>query len=265
MVDGVPASWDQKSSEIKPPGERMATPLTKPVAEMPYQRTKLQRSAHALKWGRYGGATSPDVTVGRENKRPGQLDRADRGSPSRRTTNHRSPLIIPGGGEEIKEEHNMEKTTAIKFFWNGIKLNGSNKLVKCFYSLDNRHDGRECVTIYARDYSDDLPGDLFPVENGTDTYTDYFETDRADLFPGHPLYPYARAAALKAAIRDLERYPGCGELDRAVRAQKLERYRAELAALPTTQPTAAEVEAVHAQNQAAEAVRSGRRDHPVPL
>lgn len=176
----------------------------------------------------------------------------------------------------------MEKTTAIKFFWNGIKLNGSKQLIRCFYSLDNRHDGRECVTIYARDYSGKLPGDVFPIENGTDLYTDYFETDRADLFPGHPLYPYARYAAMKGRVRGIDKRienqrlfvkaligrrddPDTIEYARpsewAIKnakeeLAKMEQLKAQFDAMQDPgQPTAADVEAVHALNLASETAR----------
>lgn len=163
----------------------------------------------------------------------------------------------------------MEKTTAIKFFWNGIKLNGSKQLIRCFYSLDNRHDVRECVTIYARGYSGKLPGDVFPVENGTDLYTDYFETDRADLFPGHPLYPYARAAAVSAKIREIKRFlphdlekigtwadkSGYYTNQAVSKQEQLARLEVEQQELPKGQPTAADIEAVHALNLASETAR----------
>lgn len=150
----------------------------------------------------------------------------------------------------------MEKTTAIKFFWNGIKINGDKKLIRCFCSLDNRHDGRQCVTIYARDYSGHLPGDLFAVQNETDSMTDYFETDRASLFPGHPLYPYARAAAIKAELRNEKYYRADPCItSRAAKMRKLWNYKQELETLPATQPTAADVEAVHALNLAEETAR----------
>lgn len=145
-------------------------------------------------------------------------------------------------------------TQSVKFFWNGIKINGEKKLIRCFYILDNSA-AVPCVTIYARDYSGELPGDLFAVRNDTDSYQDYFDKDKATLEPGHPLYSYARAAALKAAIRELEKYPGYSAVERTARAQKLEQYRAELATLPAGQPTAADVEAVHALNLAAETAR----------
>lgn len=162
--------------------------------------------------------------------------------------------------EELPPEKDTEPeptgTQSIKFFWNGIKINGEKKLIRCSYSLDSRHDGRECVTIYARDYSGHLPGDMFPVENGTDLYTDYFETDRVELFPGHPLYAYARAAAIKAELRNEKYYRAdtC-VTSRAAKMRKLLDYKRELETLPAGHPTAADVEAVHAMNLAAETAR----------
>ena len=67
---------------------------------------------------------------------------------------------------------------------------------KVHYSLDNRYDGRKCVTIYARDYSDDL-GRILPgaYVNKTDLQTDYFDKGHAELFEGDPLYVAARSRA----------------------------------------------------------------------
>lgn len=168
------------------------------------------------------------------------------------------------------------KTTSIKFFYNGIKLNGENKLLKCFYSIDNSTaESGPCVTIYARDYSD-LPRDVFPVENDTDIYTDYFDSDRATLTPAHPLYKYARAAAIKADLRDsvpylegLERTLNSGKLapwqnadtlknDVENRRAKVEQYRAELEQLPKTHPTAADLAEIDAMKTAAENARRAR-------
>lgn len=168
------------------------------------------------------------------------------------------------------------KTTAIKFFYNGIKLNGENKLLKCFYSIDNSTaESGPCVTIYARGY-DDLPRDVFPVENDTDLYTDYFDSDRATLTPAHPLYKYARAAAIKADLRDsvpylekLERTLNSGKLDpwqnadalkidADSRRAKVEQYRAELEQLPKTHPTAAGLAEIDAMKTAAENARRAR-------
>ncbi len=67
---------------------------------------------------------------------------------------------------------------------------------KVHYSLDNRHDRRKCVTIYARDYGGELGailGDAY--ENKTDTQTDYFDKGNATLFEDHPLYAAARSRA----------------------------------------------------------------------
>ena len=91
---------------------------------------------------------------------------------------------------------NTNKTESIRFFWNGIKVNGG-KLIRCYYFTDSRSDS---VTIGARDY-DHLPRDLFTVKNETDLYSVYFDSDSATLTPAHPLYKYARAAALKSAMR----------------------------------------------------------------
>lgn len=95
-------------------------------------------------------------------------------------------------------------TTSIKFYWNGIKLNGEKALTRCFYSLDNNAEHLPAVSISCRDYSGRLPGDLFVVTNDTDSMTDYFDTDRAVLTPDHPLYKFARYAAECAEIRHLE-------------------------------------------------------------
>lgn len=164
---------------------------------------------------------------------------------------------------------NTNKTESIRFFWNGIKVNGG-KLIRCFYFTDS-----DSVTISARDYAD-LPRDMFKVKNETDLYTDYFDSDRATVTPEHPLYKYARAAALKAAMRGEPEYIAKlkntvenkklapwqkpddfrAEIDR--RQAQFDRNAAELATLPKGHPTAADVEAVHEMNTAAESARLAR-------
>ena len=166
---------------------------------------------------------------------------------------------------------NTNKTESIRFFWNGIKVNGG-KLIRCFYFTDSRSDS---VTISARDY-DHLPRDLFTVKNETDLYTDYFDSDRATLTPAHPLYKYARAAAIKADLRDsvpylekLERTLNSGKLapwqnadalkiDADSRRAKIEQYRAELEQLPKTHPTADDLAEIDAMKTAAENARRAR-------
>lgn len=164
----------------------------------------------------------------------------------------------------------QDKTESIRFYYNGLRVNGERKLTRCRYSLDNRHDGAECVTIYAKGY-DDLPRDIFPVENDSDSYTDYFEHDRATLFPDHPLYKFARYAAMKAnacgntksiervskKISGMSREPWAGYIN-TLKAD-IARWQREIAdfnaAEDPGQPTAADVEACHALRLAEENAR----------
>lgn len=164
----------------------------------------------------------------------------------------------------------QNKTESVRFYYNGLRVNGERKLTRCCYTLDNRHDGAECVTIYATGY-DDLPRDIFPVENDSDSYTDYFEHDRATLFPDHPLYKFARYAAMKAnacsnnksiervskKISGMSREPWAGYID-ALKAD-IARWQRETAdfnaAEDPGQPTAADVEACHALRVAEENAR----------
>lgn len=64
------------------------------------------------------------------------------------------------------------------------------------YSLDNRIDGRKCVTLYAKTYMDNL-FHFFPddAKNDTDICSDYHEKDRVVLFEDHPMYAAARTSA----------------------------------------------------------------------
>lgn len=157
------------------------------------------------------------------------------------------------------------KNTSIKFYYNGLRLNGSRTLVKCSYSIDNsRRTASPCVTICA-DRGGSLPRDLFPVENDTDIMTDYFDNDRATITADHPLYPFARVAAVKYEInllktsqRYAEKRAAGGYMadyyakEAARLAGRIEQLNAELAALPSTHPAAADLEAVAAQNLEAE-------------
>lgn len=77
--------------------------------------------------------------------------------------------------------------------------NGTAK-ARVFYSVDNRTDGRRCVTLYAKDYTGDLGRILSDVyQNDTDSMTDYFDQGRAVIFENHPLYAAARAKAEQSA------------------------------------------------------------------
>ena len=69
---------------------------------------------------------------------------------------------------------------------------------RVWYSMDNRRDGRKCVTLYAKTYDDGRRlGEILPDQyvNETDFHTDYFEKGRVVLFEDHGLYPAARQRA----------------------------------------------------------------------
>lgn len=157
----------------------------------------------------------------------------------------------------------------IRIYWNGIKIDGG-KLIRCGYSIDNNVDHHESVTIYARDYAD-LPRDLFEVKNDSDIMTDYFENDRADIRPEHPLYKYFRYAGLKAQaradrpycqkLRDTlnsgRREPWPGHYD-ALRAdlERREQFLAEFDKMTDPgQPTAEDLAEIDRQRQEAENAR----------
>ncbi len=88
----------------------------------------------------------------------------------------------------------QSRPDAVKFNKHHV-AKGKTK-ARVWYSLDNRIDGRRCVTLYAKDYGHAL-GEILADEyqNDTDTQTDYFDTGRAVLFEGHPLYLAARERA----------------------------------------------------------------------
>lgn len=94
------------------------------------------------------------------------------------------------------ENTNTPTAATIKF----NKYNVTNGIAKArvHYSLDNRHDRRSCVTIYAKDYeAGDALAQIIPTaySNDTDSQQDYFEKGRVVLFENHPLYIAARARA----------------------------------------------------------------------
>jgi hydrogenase maturation protein HypF len=72
---------------------------------------------------------------------------------------------------------------------------GTDK-ARVYYSLDNRTDGRKCVTLYAKDYSSALC-DIIPAgyENNTELMVDYFDKGRVRLFECSPHYAAARLRA----------------------------------------------------------------------
>jgi hypothetical protein len=71
---------------------------------------------------------------------------------------------------------------ATKFFWNGVKINGSKKLIKVWYTFDKGYDHSPThLTIYAKCLLDSLEGLAGLKANQTDYQTDYFVTDHAVL------------------------------------------------------------------------------------
>jgi len=84
----------------------------------------------------------------------------------------------------------------IKFNKFNVTNTETKAKARVHYSVDNRVDGRKCVTIYAKDYINQL-GEIFEGEliDNSDIYTDYMEKGRVVLFADHPHYTAARARA----------------------------------------------------------------------
>ena len=90
----------------------------------------------------------------------------------------------------------------IKFFYNGLKINGGN-LQRAHYSKGSYTAAsglpNNTITIYKLLANNDVSfaGDvrnMFDVENNSDSREDYFERDKIRVIPTHPLY----AATLEA-------------------------------------------------------------------
>jgi len=81
------------------------------------------------------------------------------------------------------------------------KTNGEK--AKVFYSLNNRIDGRECVTLYEKEYKRNLQK-VFDsgVKNDSDSMTDYFETSRITFFKDSPFYEKAKERALQNGCKE---------------------------------------------------------------
>jgi hypothetical protein len=87
--------------------------------------------------------------------------------------------------------------TTLKFFWNGIKVNGG-KLQTASYSTGRLIGYPEgTITIYAKSYRRFTAevGEALHVQNDSDAMTDYFETDRIRVTPDHALYQMVLKAA----------------------------------------------------------------------
>jgi hypothetical protein len=85
----------------------------------------------------------------------------------------------------------------IKFNKHNIRDTKSGIKARVHYSVDNRIDGRKCVTLYAKSCLEPLHQVISDgYINDTDIMTDYFDNGRVVLFEDNPLYPAARSRAL---------------------------------------------------------------------
>ena len=77
--------------------------------------------------------------------------------------------------------------------------NGTTK-ARVWYSRGALIDGRDCVTLYAKDYGGEL-GRVFAgdpnYKNDTDTMTDYFDKGCVRIFADSPLWSDACARAAR--------------------------------------------------------------------
>jgi len=127
--------------------------------------------------------------------------------------------------------------TTIKFFYNGLKINGEKKLVKAHYSViqnwvSGEREIKDQLVIYASEYSG-FPAEIhemFEVENNTDYNQDYFEKDRIRVHPGHDLFTAVLAAFEKQQARRIKRAEKWGNKAYAEQCQREIEAAREMAA-----------------------------------
>jgi len=88
----------------------------------------------------------------------------------------------------------------IKFNKFNVRNTETGQTARIQYSAFTRiSDNRKCVTLYAKDYNNDLKNvfvDIFDsFEDNTDLMTDYYETGKVVLFENHPTYDAALSRA----------------------------------------------------------------------
>ena len=67
--------------------------------------------------------------------------------------------------------------------------NGETKARVYYSHMFTRTDNRECVTLYEKDYQNNLPKIFKYVENETDAMTDYFEDNKVRIYKDdNPLF-----------------------------------------------------------------------------
>lgn len=87
----------------------------------------------------------------------------------------------------------------IKFNLYNVTNTETGEKARVHYSVGNRTDGREAVTLYAKDYDRVLSNIFTNAVNNSDSMTDYFETDRVVIFKGDEHYEQALATANRRA------------------------------------------------------------------
>ena len=87
----------------------------------------------------------------------------------------------------------------IKFNLYNVANTETGAKARVHYSAGNRTDGREAVTLYAKDYDGALESVFSDARNDSDSMTDYFETSRVVIFKGDARYEAALATANRRA------------------------------------------------------------------
>ena len=81
------------------------------------------------------------------------------------------------------------KENTIRWFWNGFKI-GKGKLIKCNIGEGTDLQLKKHLNIRPTNY-EYFPAEidaLFQVKNRTDYMIDYFDKDKIEIYPDHPLY-----------------------------------------------------------------------------
>ena len=99
------------------------------------------------------------------------------------------------------------KKEQVKFMCNGIKING--KLVKGNWYYGNNFFDKKIVAIFCAkldwDYNPKLLREYFEVDNDTDIYTDYFDSDSINFYVGDKNLEQIKKAWQKQEIRLINR------------------------------------------------------------